>query len=224
MRTLNLVVGPDTKVVVVSDLHIGDPRTIPTLLNVLDVALRLEKPDVLILAGDILEGDRATAEEKSKLAAVCARTKNVLVLNGNHDSDDTKTFAKTVNADFGDCVVGSNGVRTFAVEHGNRFDSAWKKLPFIGHLAIWLNLMVYKVTKFDMQRWFRKFRWVIRSLEKQHQKAREAWADKDIVVTGHTHIPTGEASGTGYFNSGDWLIHKTYVVIIGGRARLEEIP
>jgi predicted phosphodiesterase len=224
MHTLNLVVGTGTKVVVVSDLHIGDPRTISTLINVLDVALRLEKPDVLILAGDILEGDRATKEEQARLAAVCARTKNVLVLNGNHDSDATKRFAATVNADFGDCVVGNNSIHSFAVEHGNRFDSAWKKRPFIGHLAIWLNLLVYKVTKFDLQRWFRTFGWVIRNLKKQHQDARAAWATKDIVVTGHTHIPTGDASGTGYFNSGDWLIHRTYVVIVGDRARLEEIP
>jgi predicted phosphodiesterase len=224
MHTLDIAVGESTKVVVASDLHIGDPRAPALNLNLLDIALRLEKPDVLILSGDVLEGPRATPKQKEQLTKICSQAKKVIVLMGNHDEKATATFASDIAADLGDCVVGGNEHFSFAVEHGNRFDSAWKKVPWLGHLAIWLNLLIYSLFKFDAQRWFRNFSLVQKNLKKQHQKAVEAWQCKDIVVTGHTHLPTGEQVGTGYFNSGDWIIHKTYVVITHGRARLEEIP
>jgi predicted phosphodiesterase len=209
------------KVMVLSDLHIGDPRVEKRRLSLLCTTIKLEKPDVLVLAGDVLEGDLASDEQKEQLMEACRSADQIIVLKGNHDSEATKRFAYIVEATFGECVTGFSRDSSYVIEHGNRFDSAWKRVPGLGHLAVWLNRVIYRVTKFDVQKWFRKFRCVEKKLKKQHDKAWDAWPDDDIVVTGHTHIPLGNVLGEGYFNSGDWLYHKTYVVINQGRARLE---
>jgi predicted phosphodiesterase len=213
----------DKKVLVMSDLHIGDPRVEAHRLSLLCTIIKLEQPDILVLAGDILEGDLPTASQKEQLMEACRVAGQIIVLKGNHDSEATERFAYTVEATFGECVTGFSQDTSYVIEHGNRFDSAWKRVPGLGHIAIWLNRIVYRVTKFDVQAWFRKFRCIEKSLKKQHSKAWDAWPDVDLVVTGHTHIPTGDVFGEGYFNSGDWLYHKTYVVIHNGRARLEHL-
>lgn len=209
------------KLLIMSDLHVGDPRVEERHVDLLCTVIKLEKPDVLILAGDVLEENLATEDQKRRLMAACAVAKHVIVLKGNHDSKATQRLAYTIEATFGECVVGYSGGKAYAVEHGNRFDSWWKKVPGLGRLAIWFNRVVYRITKFDLQAWFRQFEFVKKSLLKQHEKAQKAWPDCDTVVTGHTHMPEGTPLKVGYFNSGDWMYHKTYVVINNGYARLE---
>jgi len=208
---------------VISDTHVGDPRVDKDKLNLMCTMIKLESPDVLIFAGDILEGNLATGEQVTRLTRACTTAKQVVVLKGNHDSEPTKIFAQHIAASFGDCVTGDNNNKKFVVEHGNRFDSSWKRVPGLGHVAIWLNRFLYKITKFDFQEWFRTFEFVKKRLVAQHKKARAQWRDEDIVVTGHTHIPTSTPAGEGYFNTGDWIYHQTYIIINDGRARLESI-
>lgn len=210
------------KILVVSDLHIGDPRVDPHNLGLLCGTLRLEHPDVLILAGDILEENLASAAEVKRLEVACSGTPQIVVLNGNHDAEATQQLAYAVGATFGECIVGFSGGKAYAIEHGNRFDSWWKKVPGVGRFAIWVNRKIYQLFNFDLQGWLRSFRFVENKLRKQHAKAWAAWEGAhSIVITGHTHLPIGSVLGEGYFNSGDWLYHKTYVVIDKGHARLE---
>jgi len=69
----------------------------------------------------------------------------------------------------------------------------------------------------------------------QLQKAQEleAWArsnlsadpDLDLVILGHTHLPDVVEVGTDrwYVNTGDWVLHRTFVVLEKGeRPRMEE--
>jgi len=44
----------------------------------------------------------------------------------------------------------------------------------------------------------------------------------DLIIPGHTHSPKVEKlpEGSLYFNTGDWIIHNSYVEIIDGNARL----
>ena len=68
------------------------------------------------------------------------------------------------------------------------------------------------------------------ALEKQEARARfqEEWAadhlranpELQLVALGHTHIPVLKEvlPGQFYLNSGDWLVHRSYVVLEGEEA------
>ena len=213
---------PDAgKVLVLSDLHIGDPRFCDCSLHVIWRQVQKESPCVLVLGGDVLEGWLSTVEQRAKLKSVCSLVGRVVVLSGNHDTEGTKLFAMSVGAWFGGSVVGVSAASTFAIEHGNRFDSLWHRIPGLGRMSIWFNRVLYRMFGWDVQAWLRKFKFVEKRLLQQHVKAKAAWPGKDIVVTGHTHLPTNDPFGVGYFNSGDWLYHRSYVVIENGAATLK---
>lgn len=209
-----------TKVLVFSDLHIGDPRLHSSALQIIWKEVQQEKPDLLVLDGDVLEGRLSTEEQRAKLSSICNLVTLVVVLQGNHDTKATKRFADSIKAKWAKQLTGISGDKTFAIEHGNRFDSLWKRFPGVGRLSIWLNRILYRITEFDLQEWIRSFKGAEKRLLKQHKKAQEAWRGKDIVVTGHTHLPTNDPEGIGYFNSGDWIYHRTCVIIDSGKARL----
>jgi predicted phosphodiesterase len=203
---------------VLSDLHLGDPRAPSTALSRIHTVLAHEKPDILVLDGDVLEENLATDEQFTQLKVICQDDAGkIVVLNGNHDCKLTKKLADELHCPFDTQAIGFSSFHSFAVEHGNRFDSWWKKVPGLGWLSIWLNHLVYRVTGLDIQKWLRTFKCVQKKLRAQHKAAVAAWEGKSIVVTGHTHLPTNDQSGIGYFNPGDWLIHFSYVVLQNGK-------
>jgi UDP-2,3-diacylglucosamine pyrophosphatase LpxH len=207
---------------VLSDLHLGDPRvddktTLRSLYNV----IQTEQPDLLVLAGDVLEGNLASTDTVKQLTALCHMVTETIVLVGNHDGAETTAFANSLPCSIGTTLVGDCGVAPFAVEHGDRFAGWQGPAGWFGKVGIWLQHVVYRWFKIDLQGWFRRFRCVQKKLLAQHAKAWDAWVSKVvIVVTGHTHLPTGTDTGFGYFNSGDWVQHRSYVVMDRGKARL----
>ena len=211
------------KLVVLSDLHIGDPRTPDLTLSRIYGVIRDEKPAFLVLAGDILEGNLATESQVYQLRNVCHAATRVVMVIGNHDGAPTQDLARSLHCPLDLRIAGTSGCRSFVIEHGHRFDRWWKRVPGLGGLGIWFNRILYRCTRFDLQEWTRRFGWVQRGLRRQHARARAFWKTNDIVVTGHTHLPTNNPS-VGYFNSGDWLVHRSYVVLHNGAAELKELP
>lgn len=217
-----LITLPDCgKLLVLSDIHVGDPRLCTCTLQLIWKRVHAEAPSVLVLAGDVLEACLPNGEQIALIKSICGLSEQVIILEGNHDTDCTLELARSVHATFCDSVTGTNGGASFAIEHGHRFDTVWHRRSWLGHVTIWLNRMIYKVLGVDVQQWLREFKCVEKKLLKQHDLAQEAWKGKDIVITGHTHLPTNDPSGTGYFNSGDWLYHTTYVVVDNGSAALK---
>jgi len=214
---------PDTveTALVFSDLHLGDPRTkSESVLNKVYSIVYADRPDLLVLDGDVLEGHLATPVQIAQLRGICHVAKSTVILKGNHDSHCTKDFASSVHAQFGLVLIGQCGTSSFAIEHGHRFDTAWHKVPGLGKLAIWLNRIIYEVTNFDIQHKLHQCRCVEKKLLEQHKRAQKVWDDKTIVITGHTHLPTNDPEGVGYFNPGDWMYHQSYVSLIDGKAKL----
>jgi len=209
-------------VMVLSDLHIGDPRQSDAKIDRIVETIETNRPDILVLNGDTIECDLATRDQMYKLIDVCSNIDKVIVLEGNHDTKKTKYLAYTIGATYGSVLAGYSLASSYIVEHGSRFDSWWVRFPISGWSAILFNRLIYNISNFDVQKWLRGFGGINKKLEKQHKIARKAWPDKNIVITGHTHIPTGNnVRGKGYFNSGDWIYHKSYVIIHNGKARLE---
>lgn len=210
-----------TTILVASDLHLGDPRAddVATLQYFHNV-LKKEKPELLVLAGDILEGSLASRDIVQQLSSLCHLVPEVIVLMGNHDGYATERFANDLAASLGTILIGKSGASSFVIEHGNRFDSWWSRVRWLGLVGIWCQHLLYRVFAFDLQGWLRKFKCIRRRLLEQHMRARDAWPGQALIVTGHTHLPAGTVNGLGYFNSGDWVQHHSYVTIANGFARL----
>jgi predicted phosphodiesterase len=212
------------KMLVLSDTHFGDPRVNDLLvLHQIYRVIVQEQPGVLVLAGDVLEGKLARAETVAQLKAICRQVPVVVVLRGNHDSAPLTKFAEELPALIGDAVTGAQACTPFALEHGHRFDSWWKRVPGLGRLSIGFQHLVYRAFGWDLQGWFRRFKWVQRKLLRQHIEVRDAWLSRILVISGHTHLLMSTPSGYGYFNSGDWVQHRSYVVVDSGKARLVEV-
>jgi predicted phosphodiesterase len=211
------------KLLVLSDLHIGDPRQHPTVLAVLRGLVSSESPDYLVLAGDVLEGNLADEAQIASLRATCRQASARIILRGNHDRQETADLAVSLGCVYGTELQGRSGVADFAIEHGDRFDTTWRLFPWAGWIGIYLNRCCYRLLRWDPQTTSRRWAWVQRGLRRQHEKAWAAWQGKAIVVSGHTHLPTNQSCGVGYFNSGDWLTHRSYVVVQDGVAATKEI-
>lgn len=209
------------KIMVLSDLHIGDPRSNSLTLELLCSTIKDENPNILILAGDIFEENLSTLTQVDYFKNSCDFLDRVIVLKGNHDGTTTRHFASLVESSYDRICAGASGSKKFVVEHGDRFDGWIVRAPVLGKVAIWVNRVIYNICSFDLQAWLRSKPSVERRLKNQHKKAKRAHPSKDIVVTGHTHYPTDNSSGEGYFNSGDWIYHKTYIIIQNEEAKLE---
>lgn len=215
------------KILVFSDLHLGHPKQNDLNLAIIISIIKKEKPNCIIFAGDIFEDRMSSVYNFLAFAEICNLVEKVIILRGNHDSHFAEascigTYKDSIPSLFyGDVAEGIIEGKSFVIEHGHMYDFIWRYLPFVGKICVWFHIMIYIVFGFDFQGWFRSFSFVKKGLKKQHRKARKRW-NTDIVITGHTHLPVCDKE-EGYFNSGDWLQHKSYVLIKSGKAELREM-
>lgn len=217
------------KVFVISDIHAGDPRVSSFDLFDLYRKASLQGGDYLILAGDIYEEIYTCPLDYVYLFELMLCFERVFILPGNHD----RYYPLEVDIDFsldagsymGRRIKFSNNIsflsngRSFVVEHGHRFDSAWNGITFFSKAAIYFNRCFYKAFGVDLQSFFRKFSFVRKKLKSQHNAVMGYWHDLgfDVAISGHTHIPT---CIEGYANSGDWVKSKSFLTIKNGNVRL----
>ncbi len=227
------------RVVLVSDVHLGGPDD-PTQAEFLEF-LRTLECDRLMLLGDIFQHwwhfptgiwacfARASAtkptifREYEPVIEALSRF-NVGFVPGNHDFCASSYFPSSgpvvletwdgtrVHLTHGDEVDVSFGYGVVSeIVRGRLFGAvvtclgprrAWRFLSAIAHPPRGEP----DTALVDLQRVL---------------AARRIAAGADLVVMGHTHAPELTRVGSGWFaNLGDWVSHRTYLVVEGGVPRL----
>ena len=207
------------KVMVISDLHLGDPRLAVSSIISMIKAVEKEKPELLIFAGDTYEDIFSGPGYIYVLRKLFSDVEKVVFLSGNHDGKVHKIQIEDEDLLLGKVCVGTCGGKSFVVEHGHRFDSFWKKLPGVGRFIVFLNILLFLVFKFDFQKWVWSKTDAHGRMKKQHTRVKKYWKGFDIVISGHTHVPILEE---GYANGGDWVHNSSYVIIDNGVCSLGE--
>lgn len=220
------------RVALVSDVHLGGPDD-PNQARFLAWLAALEV-DRLCLCGDVFHhwwhfGDRPFPAYAPVVDALAARGLPLVVLAGNHDFHAPAFFTPGAPADVhlaewdglrvrcahGDHVDRSPGYRALsAVLRGRAFrtvvdtlgpDRGWRFLGRLGgHGDIRPDPALVAAQEADARRHLAEGR--------------------DLVVYGHTHAPGvfRWPEGT-YVNLGDWVRHRTWLLVEGSRIELRTV-
>lgn len=199
------------KLLVLSDIHIGDPR----LKNEDAIAELILKADYdeLILNGDFLElwlWDYTKAIKKSKVvAAINSLKKPVVWVRGNHDpvSSCQSYLPKALVTNTYIEVVGSKRIMFL---HGHQVYPD-QNMGWYSKLAFKFNILLYRLFRIDMQRWWRN---------KKAYQEEVKWFREDIIdlygknvhniVIGHTHVPAVQGK---LYDGGSLLMTGHYIYI-----------
>jgi UDP-2,3-diacylglucosamine pyrophosphatase LpxH len=210
------------KYLIVSDIHLGDPRFVneSKLLSLLSS----EDFDVLVLNGDIwdcwIEKDIGKLQEKYWQLIIFLRTlcvqKEVIWILGNHDPELDKAYDLLPDALICDSYVMAEGNDfTCLIEHGQHLDYMWNLL--FSRVSLYLTLCIHKLTggRLDLQRWYEAknpfYRMIYRKLEKYFMARHHEFNN---IVIGHTHVPSQYIfNGSQLVNSGDWIYHEHYITL-----------
>lgn len=190
------------KTIVLSDLHIGDPRHEQDHQIVKNALCNLTF-DRLVLNGDILDlwwADLDSIRKNELFVKLCeiAQSKEVIWIIGNHDCDaryDPDIMPRSKMCDFYEI----RGARNILILHGNSFypheDRSWYT-----RLVSNLNLVVWKITKYLGRRWdyegfdfqsrvMRNGFWYHRYVHMRRKELLKRYSIcADVIIMGHTHL------------------------------------
>lgn len=209
------------KVLVLSDIHIGDPR----LCNeneILDLILTSDY-DELILNGDFLElwlWDYAQVIKKSKIiSAINSLKKPVIWVRGNHDpvSDDQMYLPKALVAN---THVKSFGSKRVMFLHGHQVYPG-KNMKWCHKLAYKANILLYRLFKIDIQKWWRDKRAYKDHVSDYRDNIIDLYG-KNVhnVVIGHTHVPAQQGK---LYDGGSLLMTGHYIYISDGDISIKQL-
>lgn len=233
----------DAKLVVISDLHLGNPfsKAKNATVEFLHWASRHEYD--VVINGDGFEIAQVSFSRIARdvpevfhaLKTFTARGRNIYYVIGNHDivlENFLNDWGGFKMAPFLNVWSGDKRIR---IEHGHLYDPFFVKNPDLYEFFTWLAGFALKVHPSLYQCWiaFEKFKsrfiWkdTGEGIVGEHANFREAAVELsqrgfDIVVFGHTHH-AGEASlpeGRKYFNTGSWLMGTPYLEIKNGAIHL----
>lgn len=215
------------KRVVISDTHIGSRYSQDEAL--IDF-LKSQEYDQLILAGDIIDFIKIPTFTKSLVAIIDSLdfSKEIIYIVGNHDV----SFLGLVESEaFGIKFLDSyefveNGVR-IRIEHGDQYDTPiFSKGYIIKIISLFQDFLERKID-FDLGTWWS-------TIEKRKRKLKSIWdilsrnSKADVLILGHFHRPetitwSNESGETKtYVNCGDWVEHRTWVLIEDGKVELKK--
>jgi len=231
------------KMVVVSDLHLGNPfsqarkQVIPFLKQI------SERGYDVCINGDGLEIAQASfnkiafevPELLRALGDIRKRGREVYYVTGNHDialEHFLEDWGAMKVSPFLNLRSGDSRIR---IEHGHVYDPFFVKNPTLyealTHIAgyfLKIQPQVYHLW-ISFEKWRSRVRFRRTGIRGEHPAFCEAAEELcrrgfDSVVFGHTHHP-GEVcltSGGKYFNSGSWMLSTHYVLIESGQVSLRE--
>jgi UDP-2,3-diacylglucosamine pyrophosphatase LpxH len=222
--------------VFISDTHLGCRYSqAEPLLNFLNEI----EPDQLYLVGDIIDGWRLKSHWHwqgeytrilSRLIRLGQTGTQVRYTPGNHDA-----FLREFLHDFGCVEIGDEFVhetadgRYFLVLHGDRFDNVEIRAQWLSvvgsHAYDWLMWADHQINR--VRRWLSLERscfsgWLKRRVKRamafvshfEERLARHSReAECDGIICGHVHTPAvTHWPGLTYFNTGDWVEHRTALI------------
>ncbi len=232
------------------DIHLGavPPATERAFLAWLDHAGT--RAGTIVVNGDLFDFwfeyrsvvPRGYARVLGSLAALVDAGRHVVLLGGNHDWWGGDFLREEIGVDFhpDPVVMDLAGRRTF-LAHGDglgRGDLGYRVLRRIlrGTATRWAFRWLHPDLGARLARWVSRTEVRGREpteLERSRAAHLEEWAraklreapELDLVVLGHTHIPAlVEVEADRYYlNAGDWIHHRSFVVLEPeGPPRLEE--
>lgn len=235
--------------VFLSDFHLGSRYAqAESLLEY----LRSIQPDSLYLVGDIIDGWRLKrrwhwrpvfSQILARLFELGQSGTRIRLTPGNHDA-----FLREFVRDFGFVEIAHDFVhrtadgRRFMVVHGDRFDDVEARAPWLSRIGagayeslLWIDASLNCVrTALGLERQAygsaikRRFKQAVTFVSQFErrllQAAREAGCDG--IICGHIHTPlVSHDSGLTYFNTGDWVEHRSALVEHGdGKLELVHFP
>lgn len=210
---------------ILSDLHIG---SIFSKENDILSILKNEKYDELILAGDIIDFIRIpkfsiiTLEIFKYLINLSVP---IIYIVGNHDI----AFKEFINFDINNfkflkTYEFEDNNKKIRIEHGDEYDNFIIKWEYIMNIICVIANLIERFFNFDIIKFYEKYR------KKQRNRIDlnniiEKNSDVDIYIMGHTHKPEIVENNINnkkiiYGNCGDWMQHKSYIILENGTIKL----
>jgi UDP-2,3-diacylglucosamine pyrophosphatase LpxH len=214
----------------ISDVHAGDPRL--NQARRLTCLLAAEEFDALLLVGDIADfwAEYSALEifimyrPFFESVRFISHTKSVIWILGNHDPEkyEEKIRYLIPRAEVrSSLIIDHNNYKRCLVIHGHQMERG-----LTARFQCWLKLLVWKLTRIDLQKFFGDIFGIYRRhMNKIQEKfvASTCSGKYNRMIIGHTHIPLeGEVGPVKYVNCGDWVEHSTYARIINGEISLHE--
>lgn len=234
------------KMVVISDLHLGNPFSCSKKKLIAFLYWAAENKFDVCINGDGLEiaqvSFRKLAEDVPEVfravKAVSRAGNRVFYIVGNHDmllENFLEDWGSVILSPFLNVQCGSQRIR---IEHGHLYDPFFIKRPDLYEFMTWLGgfiLMIspraYKLwikfekAKSNLRQLFRKND-MVASLPGEHPDFSLAAAEIcsrgfDSIIFGHTHHAGQVELPEGqYLNSGSWLIAPNYIEINSGQVSI----
>ena len=192
------------KTIIMSDLHIGDPRHKPRHQPIQNL-LEKKEFDRLILNGDIIDLwadslENIKKDEFFRFLCSLALEKEVIWVIGNHDSDIRYFPYLMPNAHMCDFYMLDDQDKILVL-HGNHF-YPHENMAWYSKVASVLNLWVWKITRWLGRKWnyegfnlqsriTRRGFWYEQYAKTHRQKLLKEYSDNenvDAIVMGHTHL------------------------------------
>lgn len=238
----------EERMVVISDLHIGNPYSRARRLLKSFLAYVEEEGYSLCINGDGVDIAQTSfqriatelPELLDALRRIAKRNSSVYYVVGNHDMsmdhflDDwgLMTVVPFLNVNSGDSRI--------RIEHGHLYDPFFVKYPWLYEFATHLGGQLLKISPDFYRVWVKFEGHKNRMLAKLQGGDKSSLANEDpaftaaarellergfdSVIFGHTHVPGVLAVGEGksYVNAGSWLRNGNYVLIEQGEVQLRE--
>ena len=210
---------------IISDLHIGSMFSKEN--DILRV-LKNESYDELILAGDIIDFIRIPKFTKKSLDIfnyILNLKIQVVYIVGNHDiafQDFINTESNNIK--FLKTYEFTDNTKKIRIEHGDDYDNFIIKWEYIMNIICVIANLIERFFYLDISNYYENHR------TKQRNKIDikniiKKNTDVDIFIMGHTHKPEIIENLVNnnkiiYANTGDWIKHKSYIILDEGQIKL----
>ncbi|MCB0366930.1 MAG: UDP-2,3-diacylglucosamine diphosphatase [Bdellovibrionaceae bacterium] len=231
------------RLVVISDLHLGNPFSEASRRVVPFIRWAAAKGYDICINGDGLEIAQSSFSKIATQVPEFVRALGdirrsgceIYYIIGNHD-----ILLEHFLEDWGVMKVSpflnvSSGTKRIRIEHGHIYDPFFVKHPILYETLTHLAGIVLKVWPAAYRLWIAfevwksKMRYKKTGIVGEHPSFCEAAHEIsqrgfDTIILGHTHHPGEKDLETGarYFNSGSWMISSHYIEIDKGEVSLRE--
>lgn len=213
---------------IISDLHIGSYFS-----KEKDIIKLLEntKYDELILAGDIIDFikiPKFTEDSLKIFNLIMNLTIPIIYIIGNHDIAFNNFNNKiSNNLYFIKRYEFIDNHKKIRIEHGDDYDSSLIKWEHVMNIICVIANLIERFFNLDLTNYWEKYRNNKRNkidIENIIKKN----SDMDIFIMGHTHRPEIvnieiDNKNILYCNSGDWVTHKSYLILEKGYVELHNL-
>lgn len=210
---------------IISDLHIGSMFSKEN--DILRI-LKNENYDELILAGDIIDFikiPKFTYKSLDIFNYLFNLSIPIIYIVGNHDiAFQSFINLESNNIKFLKSYEFKDNNKKIRIEHGDDYDNFIIKWEHIMNIICVIANLIERFFHLDITNYYEKYR------KNQRNKINIKYiiqknTDVDIFIMGHTHKPEIVENFVNdnkiiYANTGDWIQHKSYIILEHGNVKL----